>query len=347
MIRGAGVAAAAAAVLAAGACKPGSGTGPGTYHPPQGVAFTDPATVLSGVAEFEAVFGVPALRSVMGLGGVVGVAGAPPVRGAAGASCGGAAPAGPAFSPLGVLPDSVSGWVFVYDSATARFQAGADSGGPAGGVEFVLPVVDSLNRVLFPQQNAGTLDLYDVTPPAGMLTLHSVVTGAGGSADYTFADSGTTTAYSGILAGTASGGGKTITFRDSTTGLYLQVTAGAVLNEPDRGVQMLLTATRTATDPYDNYYGVDFTFRSAGQAVRVVGNITTYCLLPSMGLTVSINDTDFAIVNGSTYPLITGLADSTLTDQQDSALRALIRGQAEMYSWLTALTQPAKQFLGP
>jgi len=333
-----------ALALTLGACKPSDGTGPVKYQPPPGVNLRDPSAVITGIAGFEGSFGVPAVRSVTGLASQVSIAGAPPVPGGT-ALCGAGAPPAPFGSSFGVVPDSELGRIFVYDSLTAGFRVGADSGGPAGGVEFVLPTVDSLGRVRYPLQTAGSLDLFDVTPSGGMLTLHSVVTGTGTLGDYLFVDSGTATEYSGILTGRMSGPGGVFGFRDSTTGLYQQITAAAVITDSGTGAQMILNATRTATDPYDNFYDLDFTFRSAAEKVRVLGNITTYCLLPSIGLTVSVNDTDFAIINGSTGPVITGLADSTLTPQQDSAILALIRGQGEMFSWLTALAQPTKQFL--
>ena len=336
-----------ALVVVVGACKPGGSTGTKiTSKPPAGVRLTDPQALLTGIAGFEAAFKSPAVRSVTGLAAMVSVPAAAPLGGVA--ECGGGATAaGPLLSPLGVFPDSDLGRILVFDSATGKFQIGADSGGPAGGVEFVLPAVDSLNRVRFPLQSTGTLDLFDVTPPGGLLTLHSVVAGAGSAADYTFVDSGTATAYAGMLTGKVSGGGRSYSFRDSTTGLYLQVTAGATLTDSASGARMTLTATRTATDPFDSYYNLDFTFFSSAQAVRLLGSITTYCLLPSIGLTVSVNDTDYAVVNqGQSGPVVTAL-DSALTPAQDSAIQALIRGQGEMFSWLTALAQPAKQFLGP
>jgi len=336
-------------VAALAACKPDSTTGTKTYQPPPpSVDLRDPQGILDAIGGFESTFGLSALHSATGFAAFLSVPSAPPAPGAAGApACAaGLPPAAPAAT-FGVFPDSDLGRVFVYDSATRRFVTGADTGGPAGGVEFVLPALDVLNQVTYPLQTAGTLTAYDVTPPGGLTTLHTVVSGGGASADYTFADSGTATAYAGFLSGWAGGAGKTYGFQDSTTGLYLEVTAAAILVDSTTGVRMSLNASRTATDAFDNYYDLDYTFRWTGGKVRLLGAITTYCLLPSIGLTVSVNDTDYAIVNqGQSGPVVTAL-DSALTPTQDSAIQALIRGQSELFSWLTALTQPARQFLGP
>jgi len=43
--------------------------------------------------------------------------------------------------------------------------------------------------------------------------------------------------------------------------------------------------------------------------------------------------------------VITSLTDSALTAAQDSAIRALMRGHGELFTWLASLALPAKQFL--
>ena len=335
------------ALVVACACKPGDGTGPQThYTPPPGVNMADPQAPITGIAAFEAAWTSPAIRSSTGLASLVVLpAGVAP---AGAPQCGAGNAAAPSLSPLGVIPDSDFGRIFVYDSTTAKFQAGPTGGGPAGGVEFILPAIDSLNRVLYPFQNAGTLDLFDVSPIEGPLTLHGVITGTAGngSADYTMTDTGTATAHAGVLAGRVEGAGRVFTFRDTLSVLFQQVKANATIADSGRGAQMRLIATRTQSDLFDYFYDLDFTFTSSGQRVRLLGSITVYCLIPSTSLTVTVNDSDFALVNtGATGPVITSLADSAVTPAQDSAIRALIRGQNELFGWLNALAQPTSKFL--
>jgi hypothetical protein len=338
------------AALVAGACKPSDGTGPTVpYTPPPGVNFRDPQTALTGVTAFEAAWGTPAMRSVTGLASIVSVAGTPPAHAAA-PQCGAGGPESEAVSVFSVLPDSALGRIYVYDTASGHFQVGSDTGGPATGVEFLLPAVDTLNILHIPLQTVGTLDLFDVTPVGAPLTLLSLVAGTGGngSADYTFVDSGTASSWSGILSGRVAGAGHVFSFRDSATGVLAQTTAFATVSDSGRGLAMVLKATRTQSDLFDYFYSLDYTFQSPGQSVRLLGDITVYCLIPTIGLTVTVNDSDFAIVNtGTSGAVITGLSDSTVTPAQDSAIRALIRGQNELFTWLNALAQPARQFLAP
>ena len=111
---------------------------------------------------------------------------------------------------------------------------------------------------------------------------------------------------------------------------------------------MALTASRTTTDPFDNFYSVDYTYARSGQAVRVQGSISTFCLLPSIGLTISVNDTNWALVtNGSTGPTYTRLDGDTLTTAERTAVTDLIRGQGELFNWMVQLSLPGRRVLGP
>jgi len=304
-----------------------------------------PQAAIGGIAAFEATWGLPAIRSTVGVAASVAVPASAPAKAP---QCGASAPAAPAFSILGVIPDSDFGRTYVWDSATAKFRPGPTTGGPAGGVEFDLPAVDSLNRVLFPIQTTGTLDLFDITS-GGPLTVHSVITGTAGngSADYAVSDTGdAVVGYAGVLTGAVRGGGRTFTFLDSLSGVYQQLKALATVTDSGSGTKMKLIATRTQTDPFDYFYDLDFTQTTTAQRIRLLGNITVYCLIPSTSLTVTVNDSDYAIVNsGLNGPVITPLADSIVTPAQDSAIRSLIRGQNELFSWLAGLSQPTRQFL--
>ena len=335
-----------------GSCKPSDSTAPKVpYVPPAGVHFPNPQTFTSGVAAFETTWNLGAIRSTTGLASAVAMPpGSAPV--AAPACAAGRAPISgpsPAVPPLGVIPDSDFGRTFVYDSATAKFVAGADTGGPAGGVRFDLPAVDSLNRVLYPLHGVGTLDLFDLTPTGGPLTVHTVITGTAGngSADYTLSDTGASTQYAGVLAGQIAGAGHTFTVRDSLSNYLQAFKANAVVGDSGAGNEMTLIATHTQSDPYDYFYDLDFTFQAPSRRVRLKGSITVYCLIPSSSVIVTVNDSDYAIVQiGASGPSITALSDS-ITPAQDTAILALVRGQNELFAWLEALAQPTAKFLGP
>jgi len=335
---------AVAAVLVV-ACKSGDGTGPGGTHtpPPLAVNLQDPQFFISGIGAFESAWGSPAVRSATTFASALAVPSAAPQPAP---QCAAGAPRTPASS-FGVFPDSALGRVYAYDLDSGEFVVSADSGGPAGGVEFVLPEVDTAGLIVTPVAKVGTLDLFDVTPVSGVLTLHGVITGAGSDADYLFAVAGKADSNSGILSGrVASGGGRVFTFRDSTTGYLEQTTARAVVTDSGHGGVMKLIATKTQTDPFDYFYDLDFTYQSSTQRVRLLGRMPVYCLIGTVGLSVTVNDSDFATVTtGAAFPVITSLTDSSITPAQDSAIRALMRGQGELFNWLASLALPTKQFL--
>jgi hypothetical protein len=126
------------------------------------------------------------------------------------------------------------------------------------------------------------------------------------------------------------------------------VTANATAADAVAAYQMTLVATRTNSDAFDNFYDLDFTFTHGSERVRLQGSITTYCLLPSIGLTITVNDSDWVLVtNGTTTPNYTRLDGDTLTTAQRAAVTDLIRGQGELFNWMVQLSLPGRQVLGP
>lgn len=343
------------------ACGPGAtGTKP-PPPPPGSVAFTNPAAVSLGIATMESTFAARQLQSLQAMAPLLAVPSSAPAPGPsapAGAPtmCGPSAPAKAAsrtapVSPtatMGVFPDSDWGRVFAYDSATASYRRSSDSSGPANGVRFLLYGITSGNQPSFPLTEIGYLDLLDQTS-GGPVTLQGAVdSGATHYATFSVLPSGTQGAYTEILAGNVTNGGHTMAFRDSTTRFDLEVTAGATASDAGAGYQMVLNANRTTTDAFDNFYSLDYTFTHANQAVRVQGSISTFCLLPSIGLTISVNDTNWALVtNGTTGPTYTRLDGDTLTTAQRAAVTDLIRGQGELFNWLEKLSLPGTRVLGP
>ncbi len=268
---------------------------------------------------------------------------------------GGAAPAVPAGAPLGVglaaIPDSVLSHVFAYDSATQSFKSTANSGGPPNGVRFLLAQVDSLGRPVFPLTTVGWLDVIDHSAAGGPDSLEAVLVGQGGPLlDYSMVPSGTTSTYNERVGGTLRGGGSPILFRDSTSRVGTQVTVTAILDDSAHRFHATLMASRTATDPYDWFYIVDFGLSYGSDSIELKGNQDVYCLLPSTGLTVLAHDSTFAMVtNGAspTVPNITRADGKPVTAAQATAVLDLIRLQGELFSWMKTFSLPGSLLLGP
>jgi hypothetical protein len=329
--------------------------------PPNGpfADFTDPEAATNAVATLEGAFAAPVLQSLSAFAPMLSIFGghAPvPVSPTGAPTCsGGATPAIPAGGvfpgALAAIPDSALTGVFTYDSATRAFRRSADSGGPANGVRFLLAQVDSKSLPVFPLATVGWLDVTDRSGPGGPDSLHAVLVGQGMPlVDYVMAPVGTSASYREKLAGSFTGGGYTFGFRDSTTRLGSQVTAAAIVDDTTHDLHMTLTATRTAADRFDNFYTVDFGFTFGAETVRLQGSLDVYCLIPSTGLTVRVNDSTFASVTNGVSPYapdITRADGKPTTAAQSAAVMDLIRVQGELFHWLETFSLPGSLMLGP
>jgi hypothetical protein len=215
-------------------------------------------------------------------------------------------------------------------------------------VRFLLDAVDSIVRPTAPSTNVGWLDLIDHSA-GGVLALQAhVQSGTLRNADHSILPSGTQQNYTAVLAGTVTDGSHGFVSRDSTGSVLAQVTASATIDDSVDGLNLRLRATRTATDPFDNYYDLDITFIRGPQTIRLVGSITTYCLVPSIGVAVSVNGADFArVTNGAPAATVTRVDRKPITGAQVQAILDLIEGERGLFGWLAAFAPPARRFLPP
>jgi hypothetical protein len=246
------------------------------------------------------------------------------------------------------FPDSLARRVLVYDSAAQAYQPSIDSGGPPNGVRFILYQVDSAGvPPLFPLTPVGSLDLIAL----GSDSLRGIVQDQAGTlADYVLTPAGLQLSYSERLSGSLRGAGGAFTFHDSTARLSGEVTVSVTLDDSASGDRLELTATRTVLDRYDDFYGLDLRFTHDTETVRLAGRNDTYCLLSSIGLTVTVNGGSFATVTdgaSADAPLLTRADSAALTTEQRDALLALIRGQRELFRLMGALSWPGALTLPP
>ena len=318
----------------------------------------DPAAVESALATLNSVLDTPTLQSLTALSPQLFVAATPPAPPAA-ASVACSAPAraagrervaGPQASSL--IADSLFRRVIVYDTAARAYRVGADSGGPAGGVRFVLYPVSSSGLPATPLSSDGWLDLVDQSA-GGVLQLHAQVSnGTAVMADYLVGLSGTRAADTAVLAGTVTDGTHALAFRDSTASapvpglVATRVAMSAHLIDSLGGFKLDMLASRTTFDPFDYDDTLDITVTSSAQTIRLAGAISTYCLLPTVGLTVAVNGADYAkITSGGAVAYVTLLGGQSAPSAESQALLAVKAGQRRVFLWLGALLAPAQALL--
>jgi hypothetical protein len=350
------------ALLLLSTCVSISDTSPPPPPPPPHGPFADfrhPDSATNVVAIVEAALAAPAVRSFVTFAPSLSVGGGhAPVPAAVIGSlrCVGSGPSrsvvnalpGPALS---AIPDSVLSYVFAYDSASQLFKPTATTGGPPNGVRFLLDQVDSSGRPSYPLTTVGWLDVVEHSVPSGPDSLSGTLFGSGGPLlEYTMLPVGTSSAYTERIAGTFGSGGTVLLFRDSTARSGTQVSVTSEVDDSAHRFHATLSATRTATDRYDWFYQLDFRLRFGSDSIRLKGVSDVYCLLPSIGITVFVHDSTFAMVtNGAsaTMPDITRADSQPVTAAQTTAVLDLIRVQGEVFTWMETLSLPGSLLLGP
>jgi len=316
------------------------------------VNLSDPGSASAAVAALDSALSMRLLHGFRVLAPLLSSTGGLvqfPLRNAAAPVCAGTRPAlatpVSATRGVGTWPDSNAGRVFAYDSATQRYRVTTDTGGPVEGVRFLLYQTDSV-RPLFPLTALGWMDLSVRGPDSLQGRIADTVT----LVDYRLATTGTQPVYSLTLTGSVSATSHVWTFRDSTYRSGGTVGVLAAVDDSAEGTSMTLTASRAVLDRFDNFYSLDFSFSHGTETVRLQGNQDTYCLLTSIGLTVTVNGGSFAsVTNGAsaTVPNVTRADSQPLTTAQLAAVLDLIRGQGEVFDLLTALSWPGALTLAP
>jgi hypothetical protein len=307
--------------LAAACSDSTSSNGPGTL--------VDPAATAGALASFDSALASPVLASFTFLSGslrpaaalagagrvLVATRPAPPTPGTSPAAAavrrlsGLRALAASPLNPQGpLIPDTLYGSVYTWDSASAGYTRSQTSGGPANGVRFTLYAIDPLTgTVSFPLTPVGRLDLLDESSGPTNAQLHVIVENTGGTTTYLDYTTSLTVGL-GTLTATATGSvtnalqppaNKTLTFTviASFTLTSVSVHASYTLNNPAFTITLDAVDVRTLlTDSVD----VDLLVLRPNEVVRFAGIMkTTSNVVDTVFAQITVNAQLYASVKGN------------------------------------------------
>lgn len=318
---------------------------------------SNPIATSASVAAFDSAFAAPAVRSLMVLAGSIsptapaGLARAAALLGVTqrGLPRPGESPyawsarraqllrqMAPQFSAprtnVTIIPDSLRGSVFRWDSAASEYYRAQTTGGPPNGVRFILYAVnDSTGQISYPLSEIGYAELLDESTPTS-LTLHILVKTIDGSVthlDHTVAVTPGASGFSAITHGFVSNGlsgadRKTLTFgvsfSASATETNATATVAAELNLNNPGVTIRLAESHTFTSG-GGAVAVDFIFATPGETIQLQGVFTvTSVAADSMAVTIIAT----IMANGQVLATVEGTPPDRLTfrDKDGNALPA-------------------------
>jgi hypothetical protein len=336
----------------------------------------DPATTAAQAAALDSALSSPVVASFQSLGGQIHLA--PPVNGAIGAlgALSLAQPGRdryealarqaqalkqvvPAFASLAastIIPDTLKGSVFTWNTSTSRYARSATTGGPVNGVRFGLyATAPGAHAPSLPLVQVGYADLLDLSS-GGWATLQIIVKNTAGSItflDYTFSGSGSSSSFSAAVSGMVTNGlagaaNKTLTFSIAISGSTnsVSLTLSSSLNNPAVTVQESLTI---ADDGLTTTLTIDFTFTRPGESVRLAGTVARSNSDGSatINITITVNGGMFATVKGTSGQLVIARsAGGQVTADELAAITYLLLAAADVSEKVTALFEPARRSLG-
>jgi len=252
-----------------------------------------------------------------------------------------------------IIPDSVYGRVFQWDTASDSYTWQDSTVAGLNGVRFILYQVDEFGFVVEPTVDVGTLDLIDESTLSS-LQLHILVKGVGGTItylDYTATISATINTLNASATGSISNGltvgNKTLTFDEVFAVTDTRITANATftLNNPARTFTVSEVA---AVSGQSLVITADFRFVRPGETVQFYARITFDSTI-AFSAAVRVNGRTVATLNGEFGDPGTIWVDAggePLTAEDVAALEALDDEATAFQNAMNSLFLPIETFFG-
>jgi hypothetical protein len=266
----------------------------------------------------------------------------------------------PAFAtaptgPGSLIPDSLWGKVYVWDTSTDQYVEGSATGGPATGVEFTLYALNPLTRLpAEPLDPIGHADLTDESTSAEYKLGVRVADGTTTYADYVISATATESSFGAAATGFVTDGTHRLDFSNSGSAnpSHLEIDFALELNQP--AVSAHLKAELTLGNPTSV---LSLTFGVTRGSERVVLTGTLGLTETQSGATASAN---FIItVNGGRFATITGTVQSgsttgytfsgperALTQAERDAVNELLAAPSQLAGAIDPVFAPAEELVG-
>jgi hypothetical protein len=242
----------------------------------------------------------------------------------------------------GIIPDSLKGKTFVYDTTANKYVVSADTGAPAAGVRFILYAVDDTGAIIRPPTPVGHLDLIDKST-VGTTSLEVVVANSTMTfVDYTVTGSGnTTTAFTISTTGYIRSSVRELDFSISYTLAVGTFTIHEQFDDAADDAHLLFLFGIVATSDTSATVTATFTFSHGGQSIVITGGGTLTTNTSNIQATVKVNGGVFAnisSVNGTAT--ITDKNGNPLSLEDRLALARMFDILGRALDWLNDLVEP-------
>jgi len=261
------------------------------------------------------------------------------------------APAGPGS----LIPDSLWGRVYVWDTSTDEYVEGATTGGPANGVRFTLYAINPLTNAPAEPLNAiGYADLSDESSTSqfklGVLVADPTRT----YADYVITATATSSSFSASAVGYLTDGTHRLDFDNtaSATSTSIEIDFALGLNQP--AVTARLQATLNVGNP-TSVLTLSFNVTRGSEVVVLSGSVSATVNQSSSSatanLTITVNTSRFCTITGTVHSgSATGYTftgpDRALTESERAAVNELLIAPSTITATTNPVFAPAEDLVG-
>lgn len=276
----------------------------------------DPTAALSSLNGVDSTFQTPAVQSFLTVTEVFNAGGAPAAPfGRVGALLRATAPRlpgsntgpemGAAINTLksaltgteAILPDSLLGKTFIWDTAQSKYVLSDSTGAPANGIRFELYAVDIEGHIAVPLVQVGHLDLIDKST-ASAQSLEVVVAGATFTyIDYTVTGSGTLSSFTLTASGFIRNSTRELDFSISyaVTGVSCAITEQ--FDDAADNAHLAFSFGITETSDTSHAVSLNFNYQVGAHSITLNGGGAVDSVTENLQATVKVDGSVFALIS--------------------------------------------------
>jgi hypothetical protein len=240
------------------------------------------------------------------------------------------------------IPPQFIGKTFVWNGTA--YEVSALTGGPAGGVRFLLYAVDPVTGLpAAPLNQTGYVDLVDMSSGTTSAARVIVVSGTTTYVDYRVNVTGTITSTRVTVLGFITDGTTEATFNLRSTLTASGLTLTHSIDVPQRDLSIDLTMTANGTTPETAVINVTLDMRGQNGWARLTGTFST----SGATLNVAINGVQFATITAApgAEPVINGADGQPLAAEELEALQRLFEFSGGAFLAFDQLLAPVGSFI--
>ena len=244
-----------------------------------------------------------------------------------------------------ILPDSLLGKTFIWDTTQAKYVLSDSAGAPSAGIRFELYALDLDGHIAKPLVQVGHLDLIDKSTVSAQ-SLEVVVASATFTyIDYTVTGSGTLSAFTLSAAGFIRSTVRELDFSITYTVNNASCAISEQFDDAADAAHLTFSFGITTTSDTSHTVSLNFSYQVGPHAIALNGGGTIDSLTENLQATVKVDGNVFALITASglrdtVVPVITDGSGQPLSTENRQLLFEMFVMVGRSLDWLNNFVGP-------